>query len=468
MPDVGRPTRRRLPASAVVSLVLAAALVAGCSTATDEPSTGLGPSPGGASGSAPAGDWLRCGDGIECATIEVPADWADPDGERISLAVARRPATSGTSRGVVLANPGGPGASGVDWLARAGDLAGIGDDFDLVSWDPRGVGASTGLDCGGEDGSGATDVHRLPTTGPQAAATADAVAAFVAACATGSPQLVDHLGTEQGVADMDAVRAAVGAAEVNVVGFSYGTYLGLAYARAYPERVRTLVLDAVVDPADSLEGLLEAQATAMEEVLSEVLADDPGLWDRAAANTDPTTLAFAAIAASYDATSIGRLPDALRSAAAGDDAALAATADRYFDAASFPAYLGTLCADLERPTDAASQAAMADRLSAVAPRLGAAVAGEVAACAVWPVANGRRWTPEVPPGVPVLVIAGTGDVATPPALARSVADELAGSVLVVREGDGHVSLSRSPCVADLVTRLLLDATLPPDPTTCPR
>jgi pimeloyl-ACP methyl ester carboxylesterase len=463
VPDVGHLLRRRSLTHPLAILVLTIGVVTGCATAADEPASGIGPGAGG-----PAGDWQQCGDGVECTTLDVPADWADPEGARISLAVARRPATSGASRGVVLANPGGPGASGVDWLARTGDLAGIGADFDLVSWDPRGVGASTGLECGGVGGANGSEVHRLPTTGPQAEDTAEAVADFVAACAAGSPMLVDHLGTEQGVADMDAVRAAVGADEVDVVGFSYGTYLGLAYARAYPERVRTLVLDAVVNPADTLEGLLVAQAIAMEAALGEVLADDPGLWDRAAARTDPTTLAFAAIAASYDTTSLARLPDALSSAAAGDDTALVATADRYFGAASFPAYLGTLCADLERPTDAASQAAMADRLSAAAPRLGAAVAGEVAACAVWPVANGRRWIPETPPGVPVLLIAGTGDVATPPELARSVADELTGSVLVVREGGGHVSLGRSGCVANLVTRLLIDGTLPTDPTTCPR
>ena len=468
MPRVGPPWRRHSSARTVAVALLALALAAGCSPAIDEPAAGIDPSAGGAAGTATAVDWQRCGDGLECTTLDVPADWADPGGERISLAVARRPASSSTSRGVVLANPGGPGASGVDWLAGAGDLAGIGADFDLVSWDPRGVGSSTGLECGGVGGPDGSEVHRLPTTGPQAPATAEAVSAFVAACAAGSPTLVDHLGTDQGVADMDAVRAAVGAEEVDVIGFSYGTYLGLAYARAYPQRVRTLVLDAVVDPADSLEGLLAAQATAMEEVLSGVLADDPGLWDRAAARTDPTTLAFAAIAASYDASSLRQLPDALSSAAAGNDTALVATANRYFDAASYPAYLGTLCADLERPTDAATQAAMADRLTAAAPRLGAAVAGEVAACSVWPVANGRRWIPEAPPGVPILIIAGTGDVATPPELARSVAAALEGSALVVREGDGHVSLRRSPCVADLVTRLIAEGTLPATPTTCPR
>jgi len=471
-----RPPHRRRSGARLATLgacvAVTVALLGACTPAPDTGASGDGTALEGTSGDTgatrptPAG-WDACRGGLECTTLEVPADWNDPDGPTISLAVARRPASSGAPRGVILANPGGPGGSGVDWLAGAGDLAGLGVDFDVVSWDPRGVGASTQIDCGGLGGPAGTDIHRLPTTGPAADDTAAAVAEFADACAAGSPALVDHLGTDQGVADMEAIRVATGADRLDLVGFSYGTYLALAYARAYPEGVRTIVLDAPVDPADRLEDLLVAQATAMEAWLDDVLADDPTRWDRAAARTDPTTLAFAAIAASYDPASPGPLPAALASAAEGDDAAVRTLADAYFDAASFTAYIGTLCADLDRPATAAEQAAMARRLAAIAPRLGAAIAGEVAACVAWPVASGRRWTPSVPPGVPVLVIAGTGDLATPLALAESVDAALGTSTLVVRQGDGHVSLRRSPCVADLVERLLADGTLPPDPTTCP-
>lgn len=451
-----------------IGLALSLALVAGCSPgANDVTGSTAGPVDGSTSATPVPPGWVPCRGGLECTTLEVPADWEEPAGEQIDLAVVRRPATSGTPRGVILANPGGPGGSGLDWLAAAGDLSGLGEFFDLVSWDPRGVGESTQLDCGGIGGPGGTDIHRLPATGPQAEATAQAVADFVAACSSGSPTLINRLGTDQGVADMEAVRVATGAEQVDVIGFSYGTYLGLAYARAYPEHVRTLVLDAAVDPADSLEELLTAQATAMEALLDELLADDPGRWDRAAAQTDPATLAFAAIAATYTPGSRGLLPNALTVAADGDDSLLRNLADSYFDAATYTAYLGTLCADLDRPTDPAAQAAMAQRLEARAPRLGGAIAGEVAGCASWPVPNGAPWQPLVPPGVPVIVIGATGDVATPLSLAESVADALGGAVLVVRDGGGHISLGRSTCVDESVTRLLLDGTLPVDPTTCP-
>lgn len=484
MPAAGRRTSpsRAIPAAArtrasihapIVAVALVVAmLLAGCTSGTTDDAGGSADD-GTATTTAPGGErpavgeWSPCRDGLECTTVEVPADWNDPDGQRIAIAAARRPADSGAPLGVILANPGGPGASGIEWLAGTGDLAGLGASFDIVSWDPRGVGSSTQLDCGGVGGRNGTDVQRAPTTGPDAAATADAVAAFVTACAEGSPDLIDHLGTSQGVADMDAVRAATDAAQVDVIGLSYGTYLGLAYAQAYPERVRTLVLDGVVDPADPLEDLLAAQASVMERQLDAVLAGDPGRWDRAAARTSPTTLAFAAIAASYSPTSLRQLPTALAAAAQGDDAALQRLADSYFDAVTYSAYLGTLCADLDRPTTAAEQAAMTDRLRAVAPKLGAAIAGEVAACARWPVPDGRQWTPATPSGVRILVIGGTGDAATPLGLAESVAGSLDGSVLVVRQGEGHISLGRSTCVANIVGLLLIDGTLPPNPTTCP-
>jgi len=462
---------RRRAAAVLAAVALAGGALVGCTTepdtaattATSTATTGAG-SP--ATGTAPAG-WTPCRGGLECTTLEVPADWADPDGPTISIAAARRPATSGTARGVVLANPGGPGASGIDWLAGAGDLAGIGEQFDLVSWDPRGVGASTQLDCNGVGGAGGTDLHRSPTSGPEAEVTTAVVESFVAACAAGSPELVDHLGTDQGVADMDAVRAAAGAERVDVVGFSYGTYLGLAYTRTYPQRVRTLVLDAVVNPADSLEALLVAQATAMEAQLDDVLAAQPGLWDRAAARTDPATLGFAAIAATYDPNSLARLVPALTRAADGDASGLTALAGRYFSSANYTAYLATLCADLDRPTDVAAHDAMAQRLEALAPRVGPAIAGEVAPCARWPVANGTRWQPVAPDGVRIIVVGATGDAATPLPLAESVAGALAGSTLVIRQGGGHVSLTRSPCVADVVRQAIVTATTVDDPITCP-
>lgn len=465
--------RRRLPfPAAAARFVVAGALTlvllaGGCATnPADDTSTSPTVVPQATAPDGTSVQWVACHGGLECTTLEVPVAWDDPDGPTLSLAVARRPASSGNARGTILANPGGPGASGVTWLARTGDLVGLGADFDLVSWDPRGVGASTRVDCGDIGGPGGTGVHRAPSTGPTAAATRELVAAFVDACAQRSPDLVGRLGTREGVRDMDAVRVATGAARVDVVGFSYGTYLGLAYARAYPQRVRTLVLDAVVNPADGLEDLLGAQAVAMETALAATLGDDADLWERAGRRTDPSTLAFAAIAATYDPVSLQQLPAALQRATTGDDATLRSLADGYFAAGTYTAYLGTLCADLDRPTTTDEHAAMTERLVAVAPRLGGAIAGELAACALWPVANGTRWLPETPEGVTVVVVAGTGDLATPPGLAEAVADTLEGALLVVRDGDGHVSLRRSACVAGVITDVLGGAPAPQGPLRC--
>jgi pimeloyl-ACP methyl ester carboxylesterase len=414
--------------------------------------------------------WRDCGDGLECAEVLVPADWDAPDGTQIGLALARRPAGDpGRRVGALLVNPGGPGASGIAWLRRGGPVE-IGERFDIVAWDPRGVGASTALDCAGVGGTQGTEVHRADTTDRDGGDHLALLQAFVDACATGSAEIIDDLGTARTVSDMEAIRIGLGGEPLNYLGFSYGTYLGLAYAERYGPNLRAMVLDGVVDPTSSLEDLLAAQLAAMEPLVAEAAATPtvgPDLYQQLLADprVDPAVLGFAAISSTYGSDGVGALRAALLDAIAGDNRRLTSLAEGYWGAASFTAYLGTLCTDLPRPVGLEAHRAMTERLRDLSPRLGDVVAGEVKGCALWPVPDGVRRDALGDTAPPLLVVGTTGDAATPLAMAERVAGSL-GDPLVVFDGGGHTAWRDSPCVRRIATGYLVDLTLPTTGTRC--
>lgn len=452
-----------------LSLVLASCSAdAGDSGATGSDAGASTTSDGG--GTAATTLWEPCGERLECATLVVPANWDDPDGAVIDLAVVRQPAT-GPSLGPLLVNPGGPGASGVQFLRSTDIFVELNQQFDLVSWDPRGVGDSTRLDCGGVGGVDGIDVHRASPIGPDAEANLALVAELARACAVGSPELVANMGTSQTVNDMDAIREATGAPQMSYLGFSYGTYLGLAYAERFGPRLRAMVLDGVVDPALDLQELLAAQLSGMEPLVDAIATTPDGgnLFDQALATegVDPAVLSFAAIASTYGPPGHPLFRQALVDAIAGDSTGLETLAEQYWSAASFTAYLATLCSDTDRPVDEAGYRTMAAELSASARRLGPAVAGEVAGCAWWAAPPGTDRPAAGGVGAPpVLVVGATGDLATPLALAESVDAALETSVLVIHESGYHTSFGLSSCVDAAITRYLIELILPTDPTVC--
>lgn len=440
--------------------------------------------------------WEACGAGMQCSTLEVPLDWDDPEGETIELAVARRPATgpSDEHQGILAINPGGPGASGIQMLRSAG-LMGMDDLnrwFDIVSWDPRGVAGSTPAECDDD----LLDELRSVDPDPDDDAEQDdldAVAeAYADSCAEVSGDLIEHLGTDQTVADLDLLRAALGEDQLSWLGFSYGTYLGQVYAERYPQRVRAMVLDGVVDPADGLEGLLTAQAEGFETFLDETFAecdadpdcpvDDPTAVldellvrsesDPLPAGTgdlDPSTLLTALFASSYDPILTSQLLRGLAQAdEEGDGTILAGLAQTYWTLGDYPPYVATLCADVEHPAGAEEARAFAERIEAAAPTMGAAVANEILPCA-WLPTQGRAPAPIRAEGAPtILVVGNTGDVATPVEQAERVAEALDDAVLLVHEGEGHTSFGSSACVDEAVLIYLVDLEPPAEGTVCER
>ena len=273
----------------------------------------LGPAPSSA-GAVGAIDWGPCtyeplaGRGVECGRLEVPVDRTDPSGPTFSLAVARYRATGtpGQRIGSLLFNPGGPGGSGLDTLPVAWSVLppDVRDRFDLVTWDPRGVGQTTPAvaPC-------PLPTFGLPLTKPvdwQAIGKAYAagMGPVHAACQAANEQVIAHLGTNESVADLEALRVAVGDPKLSYLGWSYGTRLGYDYAVTYPDRVRAMILDSPMDPTQTMSSVVEASVAGVQS-LTAFLRLHPAsarqLWEvRDALERQPVRLAHAVTMTSAD------------------------------------------------------------------------------------------------------------------------------------------------------------------------
>jgi pimeloyl-ACP methyl ester carboxylesterase len=438
--------------------------------------------------------WKPCprgDDRVECGRLTVPLDHDDPDGATVDLALARRPAADPDARiGVLAVNPGGPGGSGVDLLLDGFAVGGEVDErFDLVSWDPRGVGASTAVTCGGATLDSWLTADPSPDDAAELAVLEDAADALADRCAAEDAELLPHVGTEATVEDLDLIRAALGEDELSYLGLSYGTLIGLLYLEAHPDRVRTMALDGVMDPSAALPEHARAQTEGFEGALATMAAacgdgrcavpDVLAAYDEVAAAVEvapipagpypplgPAQLAIAAAAALYDSGSWGHLADGLADARAGDATLLASFADSYFSSASFTAYAAVVCSDFG-PPDRAGFDRLADELGREFPRFGEALAYELLPCAYWPVEPVRTPRPievsdEAPP---ILLVGGTGDPATPLSHAEAAAAQVPSRLLVV-EMDSHVALGANACATDWIALHLLDGTLPDEGETC--
>jgi pimeloyl-ACP methyl ester carboxylesterase len=224
--------------------------------------------------------WKRCARGLECSTLTVPADYAQPDGEQVRLAVSRRRATDSSQRlGSLVTNFGGPGDAGSTTLADFVDAIPpeIRARYDLVSFDPRGVGKSKPVVCTDNATTDALDAEDptpdseadLPDFYTQHSNVVD----FVAACVAKNGAWLGQLGSRNVARDMDRLRAALGDERLTYLGYSYGTVIGSVYAQMFPDRVGRMVLDAPVDlSADALSDL-RGNAAGFETALTSFLAD---------------------------------------------------------------------------------------------------------------------------------------------------------------------------------------------------
>ncbi|MFF4305968.1 alpha/beta hydrolase [Streptomyces sp. NPDC001601] len=456
-------------------------------------------------------DWARCkgtsdsaapGDAWRCATLKVPLDWAKPDGETIGLALIREQASGGSGKriGSLLFNFGGPGGSGVSTMPYfAGTVSALRERYDLVSWDPRGVGASEGIRCRSDkDIQRAESIDATPDTPAEQTAYFQDAADFGKGCEKAAGKLIAHVSTTDTARDMDLMRQVLGDAKMHYFGISYGTELGGVYAHLFPKKVGRLILDAVVDPTADSVGQEKNQAAGFQRALDDYLkstGQDPeqgsrkiaGLLKRLDTTPLPTasgrkltqSLAVTGIVLPlYSKDSWPTLTSALRAAEEGDGSELLSLADQYNERDSSGHYGTTTHSqrviscldDKERPTLAETKQRLAE-FEKVSPVFGDFLGWDSAGwCHDWPVAG--QWdTPEVsaPGAAPILLVGNTGDPATPYEGARRMADELGKGVGVelTWKGEGHGAYgSGSDCVDSTVNAYLVDGTVPKDGTVC--
>lgn len=499
----------RSPRHGVTALVLVSALVvAGCATRADQDplaggasstttpdttGTTLGPNPD--SGFTPDPiQWRTCQYG-ECATVRVPLDYRDPTGRMIKLAVARVRAR-GDRIGALFTNPGGPGATGTDFAATMATLLprAITDRFDIVGVDPRGVGGSLPIDCG-------VDPAKLYGADPTIDTPEDRAAllavskAYVDDCTIRFGDVLPFVGTRDDARDMDAVRAAMGDEQISYLGFSYGTAIGQVYADLFPSRVRSMILDGVLELGPSGLDLAAEQAGGFETALARYVefcngaqscrtsgdalgavetvlarAEQPGgipapRADRAAGPGE-TTLGISL--ALYSRSLWTKLDVAVADALNGDGSGLVKLADQYLDIGDFAIYFAVNCMDFSWPTgDTDAFFAASKQAAATSPHFGEALVNDYIRCVDWPIRPNPLPATTAPGTPPILVISTTGDPATPYAAGVKVARALEQGVLVTNEGDGHTVVGDGkPCIDNIVTAYLVQQTAPPDGTTC--
>lgn len=439
--------------------------------------------------------------GLQCATLTVPLDYADPGDTTIAIAVARLPAFTSPAQGSIVVNPGGPGESGIDYLTdAAGQFTSLRASYNIVSFDPRGTGRSEPAHClAPADLDQYFAADPIANT-PQNQAVLVALAQrFATGCLQKNGRRLLFVGTQYTARDLEELRRAMGGAKLTYLGLSYGTYLGEIYASLYPHNVRAMVFDGVENPTIPLLTASEDQATAFERdladfeaqcaqgcgftrspvaTIAQVLAKaatDPLIIDgrpltRAEAITGMATYLYEP---AEDRNLEEALANAINQAAQGNGDLLLGSADDYVGRGSNGTYdplaeanMAIACADNLVPTTVATYVSEAQRMNAIDPHFGADTVWGDLVCAFWP------FHPPPPAfhtvdTVPLLLVGATGDPATPYQWADGAISFFSGSVLLTRDGDGHVSFGKSACADADEQAYLVHLTLPPAGTTCP-
>ena len=444
--------------------------------------------------------WSSCSGGFQCATVDVPLDYAHPDGEKIGIAISRKPATDSSQRiGSVLTNPGGPGASGIDFLrGEAGIMTNLNRRFDLIGFDPRGVGQSSPVRCldgPQEDVFNALDPVFDDPQEKQAGIEADKN--FAAGCQQRSGKILPFVDTISAAKDMDEIRAALGDSKLTYLGFSYGSYLGEMYAHLFPTHVRALALDGVIDPTQDSNDMLLAQIVGFEKNLQAYFSACPSRAGSASicsyarlmtfmnqldvtplkVGSRQLTRALAVIGVLtplYDQSTWTYLDTALQQAYSGNGSLLLQFSDLYLGRNADGTYSNEIdannainCLDHPVPSDIATYDALGPAFTQASALFGPAFQYSNLICSYWPVKPTGQTGPLTADGAPpILLVGGTNDPATPYAWAQAVNSQIAGSVLLTRNGNGHVSYDKSACARQIEDAYLIDLTLPAAGSSC--
>jgi pimeloyl-ACP methyl ester carboxylesterase len=456
--------------------------------------------------------WQACVKGFECARLLVPFDYRRPAWRRFSLPVIRLAATDPARRiGSLVVNPGGPGGSGINYALQATSVvsAAVRARFDVVGFDPRGVGGSEpAVHClTGPQLDKYFETNDTPANPAQLSAVVAESKLFASGCEHESRALLPYVGTPNAARDMDVLRAALGDSKLTYLGKSYGTYLGAWYAQLFPSHVRALVLDGAVDPAASSFSMNIVQGEGFQVALRSFAADCMARTDCplghgtgiaagiarlqaliTRADTHPllsslgdgrpangSLLLGGVVAALYSKTYWSALRSGLQAAFDGDGTILVALGDSLYERSPGGKYtnladanMAVDCLDRPWPRGLAAWSAAAATAARAAPQFGESIMWGSLPCAYWPVPSPAQPRIRAAGAPPILVVGNKRDPATPYRWAVALAGDLASGVLLGWNGDGHTAyMMGSSCVDGIVNRYLLGLAVPRGGTLCP-
>lgn len=454
--------------------------------------------------------WRECHGIMQCATAKAPLDWSDPERDEIELALVRH--TASNPMGSLLINPGGPGGSGVEIVRDSLQFV-VSDrliaNFDIVGFDPRGVGESSAIRCASSDAGLDEFLYQYEVDDLERGsdewldAGREEWRELGEACLEHSGELLGYVDTTSAARDLDLLRAILGDEKLNYIGYSYGTLLGASFADLYPERAGRLVLDGALDPATSLEDVIEFQSVGFENALRAYLASClkgvecpfDGTVDaamkRVAALLErlersplraadgrllgPGTMFTAIIFPLYSGDTWMYLDDLFHSVYSGDPSFAFVLADAYngrdpdggYYSNSSEAFWAVNCLDYDNLVSNDEARASTQRLSQVSPLFGPYMGYDVS-CDGWPYPSTRERAPIHAAGAPpILVIGTTGDPATPYEWAVNLADRLESGQLITFNGEGHTAYNKSnSCVNNAVDDFFINGTLPAPDLQC--
>ena len=461
---------------------------------------------------------------FSCAVITVPLDYANPKGETISIAVKKRAATGGHSQGALFINPGGPGDSGVSFAERAGNAFSpdLLSAYDIIGFDPRGVGFSTAITCSSDDDSSSSPAEPSATGTPSAGSTPSAGTAsggesyeewaestrqsfqeLSKQCGSNTEPaaLLDHVDTVSAARDLDILRALAGQEKLNYLGFSYGTYLASVYAETFPGNTGRIVLDGAIDPSLSLAEQGLGQAKGFEQALRTYVdycqsssgcplsgGTDAGVQQIrdliTSANSTPLatgdpkrTVTGADIVTALSEYLYTTEPNweplnkALDQAINHRDGSAFAASEEQDSPSKDDgggAFQAVTCLDYPVEGDTTTWAAQYEQAKREAPIFADSAVGMDLVCSVWG-HNGTRKPAQIHArgAAPILVVGTTGDPATPYAWSKSLAEQLDSGQLLTWEGNGHTAYGGdASCVNDAVDAYLISGTMPKKGLTC--
>jgi pimeloyl-ACP methyl ester carboxylesterase len=486
-----------------LAAAVAALAMAGCSAGS---ATSV-QAPAGPASAGPGLSWHSCsqqGAQLRCASVQVPLDYRRPGGRKITLALSEVPATAPPAQrqGILLVNPGGPGASGLSMAAFVanGLSPAVAADYDIIGFDTRGVGSSVpAISCDPSFFAGVRPDY-IPATQAAEQVQVDRAKTYAASCARKYAWLLPYLTTQNIARDMDSIRSALGQRQLSYFGYSYGTYMGQVYATLFPARVHRMILDSIVDPsgvwyADNIsqdyafEGRMKAffawlASHSASYHLGTTAAQASASWYQARARlaahpiSGPSGPMIGAdeyddtfLAGGYDNAYWPILASALASYLhAGTTTQMIGAYQQAGkqNANEFAVYNAVECADVSWPRDWSRWNSDARKVYAAAPFEAWDNAWFNAACAFWPVRGPAKPLQIRGSGLPgILMIQGTLDAATPYAGAQ-VAHRLLPSarmVVVVGGGNHGQSLANPPntCVDGYLNRYLATGALPDRP-----